>query len=463
MIGIIGLGYVGLITGLGMCSKGQQIIGCDIDEKKVSLLKKGVPTIHETGLNVCLESAIEKEQIKFTTEISDVITCADLIFVTVGTPPTATGTADLQYVYQAIREIGKRLNNRKTVVIKSTVPVGTCFNARRIIKHELAERNVSVECEVISNPEFLREGTALYDFMFPQRIVIGVDSDSARKWMVQFYIEIYGKEIVEKLICTNSKTAELAKYACNSFLATKISFINEIANYCDVIGANIMDIKTIMGCDQRIGAAHLQAGPGFGGSCLPKDLEALIKMGDKTNISLSICKSVFNVNLEQWKKVIQKIEHVIKQLNLSAPVVSILGLTFKANTADVRESPSLKVVRYLVDHGFSVNVYDPHGAKNFAHHVNSNRIVFCATMKAALLAADIAVIMTEWDEFKSISPEYIKLHMHTPALIDMRNMLYNKDWENNGIYYLGIGQGGERLKHCNLSTIPKIGAQNQAP
>lgn len=427
---VIGTGYVGLVTAVCFAELGHSVVGVDIDKKKIENLKHGVSPIYEENIEEFLKKGIDSGNLSFTTDLASVLNDCDVVFNAVGTPPDEQRRVDLRYVWAVAKQVGENLNRHIVFVNKSTVPVGTAAEVEKIIKANLKS---NIDFDVCSNPEFLREGSAIKDFMQPDRIVVGVDSDKARQVMADVY-----KPLTEKgyyLMITDISSAELIKYASNAFLATKISFINEIATLCEKVGADISEVAKGIGLDSRIGNKFLNPGPGYGGSCFPKDVDGLISIALDNGVNLRILEAVTDANKSHQLIAIQKIKKHIP--NLFGKTIAVWGLAFKAGTDDIRESSSIKLIKKLIQEGAKVQCYDPIALENTRKELsNGNGIKFCEDKMDALLGADALVLMTEWDEFKGVSPEEIK--KHTNIVVDTRN-IWSKE-EFSGVIYDGWGK-----------------------
>lgn len=427
---VIGTGYVGLVTAVCFAELGHSVVGVDIDKKKIENLKHGVSPIYEENIEEFLKKGIDSGNLSFTTDLASVLNDCDVVFNAVGTPPDEQRRVDLRYVWAVAKQVGENLNRHIVFVNKSTVPVGTAAEVEKIIKANLKS---NIDFDVCSNPEFLREGSAIKDFMQPDRIVVGVDSDKARQVMADVY-----KPLTEKgyyLMITDISSAELIKYASNAFLATKISFINEIATLCEKVGADISEVAKGIGLDSRIGNKFLNPGPGYGGSCFPKDVDGLISIALDNGVNLRILEAVTDANKSHQLIAIQKIKKHIP--NLFGKTIAVWGLAFKAGTDDIRESSSIKLIEKLIQEGAKIQCYDPIALENTRKELsNGNGIKFCEDKMDALLGADALVLMTEWDEFKGVSPEEIK--KHTNIVVDTRN-IWNKE-EFSGVSYDGWGR-----------------------
>lgn len=427
---VIGTGYVGLVTAVCFAELGHNVVGVDIDEKKIENLRNGISPIYEEDVEEFLKKGMDSGKLSFTTDLASVLNDCDVVFNAVGTPPDEQRRVDLKYVWAVAKQVGENLNRHIVFVNKSTVPVGTASEVEKIIKANLKS---NIDFDVCSNPEFLREGSAIKDFMQPDRIVVGVDSDKARQVMADVY-----KPLTEKgyyLMITDISSAELIKYASNAFLATKISFINEIATLCEKVGADISEVAKGIGLDSRIGNKFLNPGPGYGGSCFPKDVDGLISIALDNGVNLRILEAVTDANKSHQLIAIQKIKKHIP--NLFGKTIAVWGLAFKAGTDDIRESSSIKLIEKLIQEGAKIQCYDPIALENTKKELtNGNGIKFCEDKMDALSGADALVLMTEWDEFKGVSPEEIK--KHTSIVVDTRNIWNEEEFE--GISYEGWGR-----------------------
>jgi len=422
MILIIGTGYVGTTTGLVFCEMGHKVTGLDLDERKVNSLKSGKLHFYEPGLNDLLSKHLILENITFTTDTQQAIKENDVIFLCVGTPQSPNGSADLQYVKNAASSIGTHMNHYKVVVNKSTVPVGTAELVSNIIK---VNQTLEVPFDVVSNPEFFREGSALDDALHPDRVVIGSTSRKATQIMKELY-----KENTCPIIETNPTSAELIKYAANSFLALKISFMNELARLCDVLGINVNDVSKGIGLDHRIGPHFLQAGIGYGGSCFPKDVQALLHTSLQKGINLSILERAIEVNRTQAIYFMEKLKDTIGDLN--GKTIAVFGMAFKANTDDTRESPSLTVIDYLVNHNSTVKVHDP------IVKLKPDKFTQCSTVEEAATGADAVIICTDWEEYRNLDWDQLKGLMKQYYIFDGRNIVDNNRVVDLGYHYVGI-------------------------
>ncbi|KJR41004.1 UDP-glucose 6-dehydrogenase [Candidatus Magnetoovum chiemensis] len=432
-IGIIGSGYVGLVTGACFAEFGVVVTCIDKDAAKIDKLKKGEIPFYEPGLKELVSRNYSEGRLSFSTDIKDAVKNSLVIFIAVGTPPRGDGSADLSYVEDVAEEISKHIDDEyKVIVTKSTVPVGTGKRLKEII---YKETNGKAKFDIVSNPEFLREGAAIEDFMRPNRIVIGADSDYAIAIMKDLYQPLY--LIETPFVITNVETAELIKYAANSFLAIKISFINEIANLCEKVGADVHSVAKGMGLDNRIGSKFLHPGPGFGGSCFPKDTRALLNLAANYDVNLKIVNSAIEVNDRQRVIMLDKILNSMGT-DLKNKTIAFLGLSFKPNTDDIREAPSLFLIESLLKHGASIQVYDPASMEN-AKQIFPN-ISYTQDAYSALEGADCAVLVTEWNVFRNLELSKVKSLMRMPLFFDLRNVYDPKKMKNMGFDYYCVGR-----------------------
>ncbi|GAE89923.1 UDP-glucose dehydrogenase family protein [Acetivibrio straminisolvens] len=436
-VAMFGTGYVGLVSGVCIADFGVNVICVDVNKEKIDGLNNGKIPIYEPGLDVFLERNMKAGRIQFTTDAKKAIQESNVLFIAVGTPPKENGEADMQYVYAVAETIGEYMNEYKVVVDKSTVPVGTGQIVKKIIADKLKERGVEYSFDVVSNPEFLREGKALYDFTHPDRVVIGVESEEVADIMKKVYRPLYINET--PFIITNIETAEMIKYACNAFLATKITFINEIANLCEKVGANVQQVSTAMGRDGRISPKFLHAGPGFGGSCFPKDTQALVQIAEKHGVHMSVVSAVIQANQRQKKMVVKKLEKVAG--DLKGKTIGILGLAFKPETDDMRDAPSLTVISDLAEKGAKIKAYDPQAMeeakkvlKKYADSIN-----YCKHAYDVAEGADALIIITEWHEFRNMDLTLLKKIMKGNIFYDARNIYSRKDIEEKGFVFIGTG------------------------
>ncbi len=425
---IIGSGYVGLVSGACFSDLGNTVICVDINKLIVEKLNKGIIPIYEPGLQELVERNLKKKRLLFSTDISSSIKKSDIIFICVGTP-TKNNKADLKYVYNVVKSIKSNLNKYKIIVTKSTVPVTTGDKIENILN---SKKNKN-KFDVVSNPEFLREGEAIRDFQYPDRVVIGTNSKKANKIMKNLYLPLIKKG--SRYVNTSRRSSELIKYASNAFLATKITFINEIANLCEKSHIDVQDVATGMGLDDRIGSRFLRAGPAYGGSCFPKDTRALVSTGQIFKTNLSVVKSVINSNKKRNKLLLDRIKLILKN-KIKNKNISFLGVTFKSGTDDMRESPSLKMIPFLVKKGAFVSYYEPTGQKK---QFKSKNIIFYENIKDACQNADLIIIHTEWNEFKQLNFKKITKKRNF-KIFDMRNLYSTSEMKKNKINYFSIGR-----------------------
>ncbi len=430
-IGVIGTGYVGLVTGACFAEFGVYVTCVDKDQSKIESLKKGIVPFFEPGLESLVNKNLKNGRLRFSTDIADAVKDSLVIFIAVGTPPRGDGSADLSYVEEVARQIAKNMNGYKVIVTKSTVPVGTGERLKKIISEALNENH---RFDIVSNPEFLREGSAIEDFMRPNRVVIGAESPEAIAIMRDLYRPLY--LIETPFVITNIETAELIKYASNSFLAVKISFINEIANLCEKVGADVHVVAKAMGLDQRIGPKFLHPGPGYGGSCFPKDTLALIRLAEEHGEDLNIVKAAVKVNQLQRERMVRKI--VSSLGDLKDKVIAILGLSFKPNTNDTRESPSIHIINELKKSGAVIRAYDPAAMNDMK--VLFPDIIYAEDPYDACSGADALVIITEWNEFRNLELERIKSLMKDRYFFDLRNIYEPSKVKDLGFIYQSVGR-----------------------
>ncbi len=428
---IIGTGYVGLITGTCFAEFGLNVTCADNDEKKLKSLKKGIIPFYEPGLEELLQRNIKANRVHFTTNIADAVDSSLVVFIAVGTPPRGDGSAEMKYVEGVAKEIAKHINSYKVIVTKSTVPVGTGEKVRKIISKNLKE---NIDFDVVSNPEFLREGAGIEDFMRPNRIVIGASSDQAIAIMKDLYRPLY--LIETPIIITDVKTAELIKYASNAFLATKISFINEIANLCESVGADVHVVAKTMGIDRRIGSKFLHPGPGYGGSCFPKDTLALLQIGKENNVNLGIIEATVKANKFQKEKAAKKIMSTIGKVK--GKTICILGLSFKPNTNDLRDAPSIFIINKLLKAGAKIRAYDPVTMQDAKQVVP--KVTFCRDAYDAAKKADAVVIVTEWNLFRNLDLNRIKGLTKGKFFFDLRNIYEPEKLIKMGFHYYSVGR-----------------------
>lgn len=429
---VIGSGYVGLVTGACLADFGLNVVCVDKDEKKIAALKQGEIPIYEPGLGELVKKNLTEGRLSFTTDLKEGMKGSLVVFIAVGTPEGADGGADLSFVESVAAEIAESLNSYKVIVTKSTVPVGTAEKIHSIIS---ACAKDGASFDVASNPEFLREGSAVEDFMRPNRVVIGVSSVRAADILKELYSPLY---IIETpVVVTDVRTAELIKYASNAFLATKISFINEMADLCEKTGADVHMVAKAMGLDKRIGSKFLHPGPGFGGSCFPKDVSALMRIASEHGSELRIMGAVDDVNTGRTAQMVDKIREAAG--SLQGLKVAVLGLTFKPNTDDIRESPAIKVIEGLLGEGALVRCYDPEGMAN-AKELLGSKITFCKDPYDAARGSACLVLLTEWNQFRRLDIERLKSELREPVVIDMRNIYSPESMRAQGILYTSIGR-----------------------
>ena len=435
-ISIIGTGYVGLVSGTCFAEFGMNVTCVDKDIKKINNLKKGIIPIYEPGLESLVKKNIDEKRLAFNTNLSEGIKGSEAIFIAVGTPSRrGDGHADLTYVYKVAEEISKYLDHYAVIVNKSTVPVGTGKRVHDIIR----KNNRNIEFDVASNPEFLREGSAINDFMRPDRVVIGCDSSKAKKILSELYRPLYLLET--PIIFTKRETAELIKYAANSFLATKITFINEISDLCEKVGANVNDVSTGIGLDGRIGKKFLHPGPGYGGSCFPKDTLALVKTAQDYKSKLGLVEHVVKSNNKRKINIYKKVKKACLN-KLKGKKITILGLTFKPNTDDMRDSPSLDLIPSLIKEGANLKLFDPEGMSEAKElfKKNNKEILWCNDSYSAMKGSDALVILTEWNQFRALDLAKVKSYLKEPTIIDFRNIYEPKEMLKHGFNYFSLGR-----------------------
>ena len=435
-ISIVGTGYVGLVTGTCFAETGINVTCVDIDKQKIERLRKGIIPIYEPGLDKMVVNNIEKNRLSFTTDIKESLDQTEVIFIAVGTPPGEDGSADLKYVMEVARQIGRNMDHYLVVVTKSTVPIGTSIKVKNAIKEELNKRGVDIQYDVASNPEFLKEGNAVEDFLKPDRIVVGVENETAQKMIQKLYkpFLLNGHPI----LFMDIPSAELTKYAANSMLATKISFMNDIANLCEIVGADINMVRKGIGTDSRIGNKFIYAGIGYGGSCFPKDVKALIKTAGDNNYSLRLLKAVEEINKDQKEVLVNKVKAHFKN-DLDNKTIALWGLAFKPNTDDMREAPSSVIINQLLDAGVKIRAYDP-VATDEAVKIFGNRIEYGKDPYDVLVDADALLLITEWTEFRMPNFKVMKKLMKSKVLFDGRNIYDPAEVKENGFDYHGIGR-----------------------
>ncbi len=437
-ITIIGTGYVGLVTGTCFSDMGNEVYCVDVLEDKIENLKKGIIPIYEPGLEELIQRNYQRGNLHFTTNLKDSLDNSEICFIAVGTPMMEDGSADLQYVLQVAKQIGQTISHDIVIVNKSTVPVGTAESVKSIVEEELSKRNLSYKISVVSNPEFLKEGNAVNDFMHPDRVIIGTDEDYCSEIMAMLY-EPFTKNH-ERMIIMDIKSAEMTKYASNCMLANRISFMNEMANICDKLGANIDNVRKGMGSDSRIGSSFLYAGCGYGGSCFPKDVIAMIKTATDAGYNPVLLKSIEEVNNNQKYYLSNKIKSVLGN-DLTGITFAIWGLAFKPETDDMREAPSITIINELLDAGAKINVYDPKALDVAQEYYFKDMDINYFTDKySATEGADVLVIVTEWKEFRSPNFNTIKANLSKSMIFDGRNQFKNSYMEKIGIKYYAVGK-----------------------
>lgn len=436
-IAIVGTGYVGLVTGTCFAEMGTEVFCVDIDQKKINDLKNGIIPIFEPGLDEMVERNQKAGRLQFTTDLSSILNDVDIVFSAVGTPPDEDGSADLKYVLEVARTVGRNLNKYIVVVTKSTVPVGTANLVKQAVQEELDKRGKSdVKFDVASNPEFLKEGAAVSDFMQPDRVVVGLESEAARKLMERLYKPFTMNNY--RIIYTDIPSAEMIKYAANAMLATRISFMNEIANLCEIVGADVNMVRKGIGADARIGTKFLYAGCGYGGSCFPKDVKALIKTAKKNNYDMRILQAVEDVNEAQKNILFDKLMNYYNG-DIKGKTIAVWGLAFKPKTDDMREAPALVLIDKILKAGGKVRTYDPVAMKEAEHLHLKDTVTYARDIYDATLDADAILMVTEWAEFRLPTWEVILKTMKKPVVFDGRN-IYNKEEMNEiGFDYFGIG------------------------
>lgn len=436
---VIGSGYVGLVAGACFADSGNDVICVDIDEKKISELKKGVIPIYEPGLEELIKRNVGEKRLTFTTDIVDAVKRSTVCFIAVGTPPGEDGSADLQYVLAVARDIGRNMDSYKVIVDKSTVPVGTADKVKEAIAAELKERAVDYGFDVVSNPEFLKEGAAIDDFMKPDRVVIGVDSGSDAEEIMK---ELYGPFVRtdNPIVIMDVRSAEMTKYAANAMLATRISFMNEIANLCELVGANATSVRQGIGSDSRIGHSFLFPGIGYGGSCFPKDVKALYKTAAEHSYDFKILNAVEDVNEIQKGVLVEKLlDYYGGEDKLKGKSFALWGLSFKPRTDDMREAPAIVIINRLLEMGAEVVAHDP-VAMEEGRAIFGDNIRYCDINYDALDGADALLVVTEWNEFRRPNFERMKKRMKAPVIFDGRNIYSPSEMEKLGFEYFSIGR-----------------------
>lgn len=437
-IAIVGTGYVGLVTGACLAEMGLDVCCVDVDKAKVEKLKQGINPIYEPGLDELLQKGIQTDRLQFTDSLSSIINDVEIIFSAVGTPPGNDGSADLRHVLEVAREVGRTMNSYKLLVTKSTVPVGTASKVKAAIKEELEARGKDIHFDVASNPEFLKEGDAVKDFLNPDRVVIGVDSDKARELLTWLYRPLQLNNF--RVIFMDILSAEMTKYAANAMLATRISFMNDIANLCELVGADVNMVRKGIGSDTRIGNKFLYPGAGYGGSCFPKDVKALIHTAEEYGYDMRVLKSVEEVNMEQKELLFKKLMNYYGG-DIKGKKIAVWGLAFKPETDDVREATSLVLARLITDAGATLSVYDPVAGERFDEYakLGTEVLTHVKDKYEALDDADALIMVTEWKEFRIPAWNMVKKLMRKPVVFDGRNIYDRNELRYHGIDYFYIG------------------------
>jgi UDPglucose 6-dehydrogenase len=431
---VVGTGYVGLVAGVGFSDFGNDVTCVDVDQSKIDMLRAGRCPIYEPGLEALLERNTEAGRLHFSTDLATAVSETDVVFIAVGTPPSPDGSADLSQVWQVARTVAEHATGFTVVVTKSTVPVGTADRIKRILNEAAPDKDLAV----VSNPEFLKEGDAINDFMKPARVVIGADDDRARELMRYLYSPFV--RTIDRVITMDPRSAEVTKYACNAMLASRISFMNEIARLCAAVEADVSQVRQAMAWDDRIGSRFLFPGAGFGGSCFPKDIRALISTAEENRVPLEVLAAVERVNQRQKLLLAELVVERLGQ-DLAGKRIALWGLAFKPQTDDVREAPALVIARDLLDRGATLRLHDPVAAENFSRELApSESVEYCADNYEAVQQADALLLVTEWRSYRR--PDFRRLHelMRTPNLFDGRNIWDPSHVRKHGFYYLGIGR-----------------------
>ena len=439
-IAVIGTGYVGLVTGAGLSDFGNDVICVDVDVRKIDALKNGVIPIYEPGLDKLVSKNVSEGRLRFSTDLEEAIRSARAIFIAVGTPPKPDGSADLRYVEEVAHTIAKHMNGPKLVITKSTVPIGT----GRMIQDIIDSHATGHHASIVSNPEFLREGSAIEDFMKPDRVVIGASDPEAAEMMKEIYAPLHSLEI--PFVVTDVESSELIKYAANGFLAVKITFINEIAVVCEKVGANVHDVAIGMGLDSRIGPKFLQAGPGFGGSCFPKDTSAMADIARRQGYDFQIMEAVLRVNDAVKLRMIDKIVAALDG-EVSGKSIAVLGLAFKPETDDMRDSPTIPIIKGLQERGAKIRAYDPQATEN-AKKIFTG-IEYCADAYTTAEGADVLVLATEWNEFRALNFDRIRKALREPVIVDLRNVYDPQRMASLGFRYSSVGRVDDRRKKAH--------------
>lgn len=434
-IAIVGTGYVGLVSGTCFAEMGAHVTCVDVDAQKIQKLKDGIMPIYEPGLEELVKRNVGFERLKFTTDLTEVLDDVEVVFSAVGTPPDEDGSADLKYVLAVARQFGQHINKYTILVTKSTVPVGTAKKVKAAIQEELDKRGVDVPFDVASNPEFLKEGAAIKDFMSPDRVVVGTESEKAREVMTHLYRPLMLQNF--RVIFMDIPSAEMTKYAANAMLATRISFMNDIANLCERVGANVDSVRKGIGTDTRIGSKFLYAGCGYGGSCFPKDVKALVHTGMDNDYRMEVIEAVERVNEKQKSIVYDKIIKAVG--NVKGKTIAIIGLAFKPETDDMREAPALVVIGKLLKDGATVRVFDPIALDECKRRIGDT-VIYCKNMYDAADGADVFALITEWRQFRMPSWNVIQKVMNGNVVVDGRNIYDRQELEEMGFVYTRIGE-----------------------
>ena len=434
-IAIVGTGYVGLVTGTCFAEIGVHVTCVDTNREKIDLLNRGVIPIYENGLEDLVKRNVRAERLKFTTSLPDCLDDSEVVFSAVGTPPDEDGSADLSYVLEVARTIGRHMNSYKLIVTKSTVPVGTATKVKQVIQEELDKRGLTLNFDVASNPEFLKEGNAIQDFMSPDRVVVGVESDRAKKLMTKLYKPFLLNNF--RVLFMDIPSAEMTKYAANAMLATRISFMNDIANLCERVGADVNMVRSGIGSDSRIGRKFLYPGIGYGGSCFPKDVKALIQTALRHDYPMRVLQAVEEVNERQKSILFRKLQTLFDG-SLCEKTIALWGLSFKPETDDMREAPSLVLIDHLLKAGCRVRVYDPVAMDECRRRIG-DLVYYAEDMYDATTQADALLLLTEWKEFRLPTWPMVKSRMRTPIVLDGRNIYDRKEIQELGFVYNGIG------------------------
>ena len=434
-IAIVGTGYVGLVSGTCFAEMGAHVTCVDVDAQKIQKLKDGIMPIYEPGLEELVKRNVEYGRLQFTTDLTEVLDDVEVVFSAVGTPPDEDGSADLKYVLAVAKQFGQNINKYTILVTKSTVPVGTAKKVKAAIQEELKKRGVAVPFDVASNPEFLKEGAAIKDFMSPDRVVVGTESEQAKEVMTRLYRPLMLQNF--RVIFMDIPSAEMTKYAANAMLATRISFMNDIANLCERVGANVDSVRKGIGTDSRIGKKFLYAGCGYGGSCFPKDVKALVHTGLENDYHMEVIEAVERVNEKQKSIVYDKIINAVG--NVKGKTIAIVGLAFKPETDDMREAPALVVIEKLLKDGATVRVFDPVAMDECKRRIGDS-VTYCKDMYDVADGADVFALMTEWRQFRMPSWNVIKKVMTGNVIVDGRNIYDRQELEEQGFVYTRIGE-----------------------